>query len=301
MNWNERLARGPQRCLGSAHEGQAGYGAAPASWDYIKKPLRYYQGGGDGGGLDRRLAFGPSGPLSDSEGPFSGRRIGTLRRDGKLRMFSVDHVTSFIAGTRLRTPGGLRRIEELRPGDKVMTLDNGPCEVTWTGRRTVRAGGRFAPILIRPGALGNRHPVLVSPSQHLVLKDSAVRMLFGRDEAVVAARHLLDGERIIRSPRPQTEYVLLQMDGYQVLDEGDLGLECAEPLTICALDEAMLARPLAPDAARRAELSLKMARGDRVGLSGYESRLLRSMMAATADLLPALGRGSGNAFGLALS
>ncbi|PJE32249.1 hypothetical protein PSM7751_01881 [Pseudooceanicola marinus] len=299
MNWNGYVRGGTQPCLGSAHEGRTGDGAAPASWEYIKKPLRFYMQGGDGGGLDRRLALGS--PGGESEGAFAGRRIGTLRRDGKLRMFSVDHVTSFLAGTRVRTPDGLRLIETLRPGDKVMTLDNGPCEVTWTGRRSLRAQGRLAPILVRPGALGNRHPIMVAPSQQLVLKDRALRTLFGQDEAVVAARHLLDGERIIRSPRAEADYVLLQMDGYQVLDEGELGLECAEPQRLCELDEAALERSMAEARLNKPQVCLKMARGHRVGLTGYESRLLRSMMATTAEMMPALRGNRRGPLGMAMS
>lgn len=274
---------------GSAHEGRAGIGAAPESWDYVARPLRWYLTGGDGGGLDTRLSFGPPAPLSESEGPFMGRRIGILRRDGRLRMFSVDHVTSFVPGTLLRTPDGPRRVDELRPGDRVMTLDNGPRAITWVGRRQVRGEGRLAPVLIRPGALGNRGPVILSPSQQLVLKDRAIRLLFGRDEALVAVRHLLDGDRIVRSPRPTTEFVLLQMDGYQVLDEGDFGLECAEPMVICEVDEALLDAPEAPCRAGRARTSHKMARGHRLGLTGVESRMLRAMMAA-GEPLAGLGR-----------
>lgn len=286
------LAGGCRPVFGSAHEGQAGYGVAPQSWDYVARPLRRYLSGGDGGDLDRRLALAVDGPLPDCEGPLAGRRVGTLRMEGRLRLFSVDHVTSFAPGLIVRTPSGLRRVDSLRAGDSVLTLDRGPQKLLWTGRRRSDCTGISAPILLRPGALGNRETLLLSPSQKLVLRDRAIRMLFGRDEAVISVRHLLDGDRILRSPRAAEDLVLLMFEGAQALDLGAFGLDCAAPVCLWELAEDELARVARQaDEPGSRDLGEQVARGLRIGLTGYESRLLQAMISA-GDLLPGAGRRS---------
>jgi hypothetical protein len=70
----------------------------------------------------------------------------------------------FANGTRIATPRGERPVEDIRPGDRVMTRDNGPQPVRWAGRRTVGtseqiANHRLRPVRIRAGALGPGVPV----------------------------------------------------------------------------------------------------------------------------------------------
>lgn len=270
--------------------GHVGLRMMPERWSDISEVLRWQVSGGDSGGLDARLKAGSRGPLEGDNQPFIGRRVGTYRTRGQLRMISTDHVTPFPAGLTICTPTGRRAVEDLRPGDMVSTLDNGPQRILWTGRRRVAGDGRLAPIELRPGLLGNRAPVAVAAAQHLVLKDPSIAMLFGGDEAVVAARYLLDGHFVTRLPRRHADYVLLVTEGYQVLDQGDFGLECAEPLVICDVDPATLQK--VGDMARPELLQtrLRHARGHRPGLTGYESRLLGAMIAAKETAAAALSR-----------
>ena len=260
--------------------GHIGLRTMPERWSDIAEALRWQLSGGDGGGLDARLRIGIRGPLESDTHPFTGRRVGTYRLNGKLHMIAIDHATPFPAGLTIRTPDGRRAVEDLRPGDLVSTLDNGPQRILWTGRRRVAGDGRFAPIELRPGLLGNRATVELAAAQQLVLKDARIAMLFGGDEAVVAARHLLDGNHVTRAPRRQAEYVLLVTEGYQVLDQGDFGLECAEPLLICEVDPAILQEVTDEAHPDQHHSRLHMARGHRPGLTGYESRLLGAMIAA---------------------
>ncbi|WP_010137956.1 Hint domain-containing protein [Oceanicola sp. S124] len=259
-----------------------GLRAAPLCWSDLTRALRIHLGEGDGGGLDARLAAGTRGVLEDGSAAFHGQRVGTYRLNGRLRMISADHATPFLAGTLVRTPGGLRRVESLRAGDLVSTLDNGAQRVLWTGRRRVAGDGRFAPIEIRPGTLGNAVPVRLAASQHLVLKDASIAMLFGRDEAVVSLRHLLDGSRVRRAPCRLAEHVLLATEGYQVLDQGDFGLECAEPPLLAEAAETILEDAGLCRHPQHVEARLRVARGGRPGLTGFEGRLLGAMIAANA-------------------
>ncbi len=82
----------------------------------------------------------------------------------------------FLAGTRLRTPGGEVAVEDLRVGDFVDTLDHGPQEVLWIGRRVMNfpaKASKFKPYRIRAGALGGGMPRrdLKVSRQHRMLVD----------------------------------------------------------------------------------------------------------------------------------
>ena len=66
--------------------------------------------------------------------------------DGTVVTFSnmESVIICFTAGTRILTPHGPRPVEDLRPGDLVITRDNGPQPLRWTGRREVVGHGDFA-------------------------------------------------------------------------------------------------------------------------------------------------------------
>lgn len=86
---------------------------------------------------------------------------------------SIDNsqVVCFLAGTRVDTPIGHRRVEDLRPGDIVNTLRDGPMPLIWVGSMQVAATDTTKPIRFEPDALGRNIPastLLVSP-QHRVL------------------------------------------------------------------------------------------------------------------------------------
>ena len=52
---------------------------------------------------------------------------------------TVDTVPCFVAGTRITTPRGDVAVETLRPGDLVLTKDDGFQPLRWSGEREVRA------------------------------------------------------------------------------------------------------------------------------------------------------------------
>jgi hypothetical protein len=80
----------------------------------------------------------------------------------------------YAEGTDILTPTGYRRVETLQPGDRVMTLDNGPQEILWTRvneqpLEVVEPDAK--PVRIKAGALGPGCPaydLIVSP-QHRIL------------------------------------------------------------------------------------------------------------------------------------
>jgi Ca2+-binding RTX toxin-like protein len=126
-------------------------------------------------------------------------------------------IICFKAGTRISTPFGPRRVEDLRPGDMVVTRDNGVQPIRWTGRRAVNGTGDLAPIRFAPGSVGNARPLLVSPQHRMLIRSSNVNLLFNTAEAFVAARHLVNGSSIRRVEKASIDYVHILFDRHEVI------------------------------------------------------------------------------------
>ena len=142
---------------------------------------------------------------------------------------TVDSVPCFVAGTHIRTPDGEVPVETLRPGDMVMTRDDGPQPMRWIGRRRVRAEGAFAPIRIAAGRFGKHGELWVSPLHRVLIRDPRAELLFAEAEVLVAARDLVDGERICRVEGGWVDYVHILFDRHQVVYSEGLQTESFLP------------------------------------------------------------------------
>lgn len=113
--------------------------------------------------------------------------------DGTIVNFSeIETIICFTAGTAIQTPSGERRIETLRAGDLVLTLDNGPQRIRWIGSKTVRATGALAPIRFRKGSIGNHRDLLVSPQHRMLVGGYLTQLHFGESEVLAPAKSLVD-------------------------------------------------------------------------------------------------------------
>lgn len=135
----------------------------------------------------------------------------------------------FVAGSCLDTPTGPRRVEDIEPGDVVLTRDNGAQPVRWIGSTTTQATGRHAPICITRGTLGATQDVYVSPQHRLLVSDWRASLLFGEDEVLVAAKSLVNGDTIYSAPRPFVQYVHLMFDQHEIVDSAGLASESFFP------------------------------------------------------------------------
>lgn len=138
-------------------------------------------------------------------------------------------IPCFVAGTRILTPSGETPVERLRPGDMVMTLDQGPQPLRWAGSRTIAAAGDLGPVHLRAGTFGNHRTLMVSPQHKVLIRHAAASLLFGEDEVLVAARDLVDGRRVTTRPGGEITYVHLMFDRHQVVFSEGLATESFLP------------------------------------------------------------------------
>jgi Hint domain len=125
---------------------------------------------------------------------------------------------SFAAGTRVTLADGRQeRIEQLAPGASILTRDHGPQPVRWIGKATLRARGGFAPVVILPGVLGNDAELIVSQHHRLFIYQRGAYRIGGVAEILVQAKHLVDGEAILRREGGFVDYYSLIFDRHEII------------------------------------------------------------------------------------
>ena len=152
-------------------------------------------------------------------------------------------IPCFTAGTRIQTENGETAIEDLRPGDRVLTADNGPQPIIWIGARHVaapemRANPKLCPVLIRKGILGATRDTILS-QQHGVLVG-----MNDCDQSYLVRAHMLaefgPGQvRLARGKRQVTYYHIL-FEAHQIIFANGLASESFYPgqFGLSALDRA---------------------------------------------------------------
>ncbi|MCG7520344.1 Hint domain-containing protein [Ruegeria sp. Ofav3-42] len=123
----------------------------------------------------------------------------------------------FTPGTLIDTPDGPRAVEDLKPGDQVLTADNGPRPLLWIGRTTVEATGKLAPIRFDAGVLGLSRPLVVSPQHRMLVEDWRAPFLFGHSEVLIAAHCLVNGDTVTRVEGGQVEYIHLLFSKHEIV------------------------------------------------------------------------------------
>lgn len=149
---------------------------------------------------------------------------------GPIRLADVV-AGAFGRGTRIALADGRQvPVEDLAPGDSVITRDHGAQPLRWRGAVTLRAEGAFAPVVVGPGVMGNPHALVVSPHHRLFLYRREARALAGAADLLVQARHLVDGQSILRREGGFVEYFSLVFDAHEVIYAE--GVPC-ESLMVC--------------------------------------------------------------------
>ena len=136
--------------------------------------------------------------------------------DGNLT-FDTVNVVCFAAGTLILARGGEVPIEQLQPGDLVLTMDHGFQPIRWIGSTTVSGRGALAPVLIKAGALNNARDLRVSPQHRMFLSGWKAQMLFGEGEVLAAAKHLVNDDTIRQQDCDKMEYFHILFDEHEIV------------------------------------------------------------------------------------
>ncbi len=177
----------------------------------------------------------------DDEGYVFDPGVGGYVGDGAIR-FELDDGTTlilkdweniklvcFARDTRILTPRGEIAIQDLGAGDIVLTMDSGFQEIRWIGSTRVPGKGHLAPIRIKAGTLGNSRDVVVSPQHRVLLKGGELEVLFGQNEALVAARHLVNGDTITVEEGGEVEYFHILFDQHEIVYSEGMPSESFHP------------------------------------------------------------------------
>ena len=119
-------------------------------------------------------------------------RTQTINR-GTAATKSTTALAGLCAGTTVMTMTGEVRVEDLAPGDRIITRDAGMAVLRDVRTRTVTA----RPIRIKAGSLGHTRPdrdMIVLPGTLVHIRDWRAEALFGTRTALVEADRLVDGE-----------------------------------------------------------------------------------------------------------
>lgn len=131
--------------------------------------------------------------------------------------------TGMAAGTRILTPCGAVRVDQLRPGDLVMTCDNG-----FVPLRKVRLRAEQPHFLrFQKQALGAERRVDLAPRQLVLLQSAGVRATFGVEDVLVEARALQRRKNVRRMVGPSPPMWTLETERQEILFANGLKLVTA--------------------------------------------------------------------------
>jgi hypothetical protein len=145
-------------------------------------------------------------------------RLVGIDRAQAHRKFAQVACVSFTRGTHITMASGAQcPVEDLSPGDRILTRDDGVQTLRWIGTSTTRAVGEFAPIRIVAGTLNNTADLLVSPDHRLFIYQRTDELGAGRAELLVKARHLVNGETVTVDEGGFVDYFQLLFDSHQII------------------------------------------------------------------------------------
>lgn len=148
-----------------------------------------------------------------------------------------------IADTLVATETGWRPVQELQPGDRIVTFDNGmrplkAAHVATLHTAAERAPRQVWPMQVPAGALGNRTAMQLMPGQSVLIESDAAEMLYGDPFSMVPAS-VLDGHNGITRTAPQVETVVVTLE----FDEDEVVYANGMLLVHCAVSQPAAARP----------------------------------------------------------
>jgi len=129
----------------------------------------------------------------------------------------------FCAGTLIATERGEIAVENLVPGVRVLTKDDGfvplrALRAAPLGRQMLRMHPDARPIHIPPGVVGNDRGLDVSPAHRVLIRAALAELYFGTSEVLVSARQLARcGLADVRETQAPAHYHHLLFDDHQII------------------------------------------------------------------------------------
>ncbi|WP_281856493.1 Hint domain-containing protein [Litoreibacter halocynthiae] len=149
--------------------------------------------------------------------------------------------TGMMADTRIATPAGPRRIDELSAGDTVLDAEGHEAKI----RHVLKTDAPRNSFLMRAPYFGLDHDVVLAPDQKIVVTSDIAEYLFGEETVIMPVWALADGRKVGHYETRSTDRM------YQ------LQLDTPEPMAIgrCAVsalykDGATQGRVLSDEEAR---------------------------------------------------
>ena len=157
---------------------------------------------------------------------------------GTMTFRNIENVTPcFTPGTLIATPRGEVAVESLRPGDRIITRDNGMQEIAWVGRRDIGwsdlvSAPHLKPILVRAGSLGHDLPerdMMVSPNHRLLVANDRTALYFDEHEVLVAAKHLISSDGVQAVDAAGISYIHFMCARHEVVLSNGAWTETFQP------------------------------------------------------------------------
>lgn len=161
---------------------------------------------------------------------------------GTITFFNIETVIAcFTPGSLIATEAGEVAVERLQPGDRVLTRDSGMQPIRWIGTRRLSIGELIVdpalqPIRIRAGALGAGVPerdMMVSRQHRMVITGPWAELMFGSDEVLVRAVHLLGHPGIEAVTLKTVTYIHLLFDRHELVMADGAWSESFQPGDRC--------------------------------------------------------------------
>ena len=177
--------------------------------------------------------------------------IDDMLRQGPPRLREA---TGLLAGTRVSTEFGWRAVEDLRPGDRVLTFDDGLQPVAHVA--LIPAAGPRTVMQIPKSALGNRAALRVVPGQRLLIDTASAESVIGEPFVLIRAQALLGYKGIVPAMDKGPSVRLVFDRPQMVFAEGSAVLHCHGPERACTDPGVPMLSP-----AREVLLAARLRRG----------------------------------------
>ena len=194
---------------------------------------------------------------------------------------TVTTVPCFTAGTAILTDRGEVPVEQLVVGDLIVTRDNGLQPLRWIAQRTVRAEGKFAPVVIEAGTFGAHRRLIVSQQHRVLLMHWMAELMFGEPEVLVAAKDLINECSVRLLTGGEVSYIHLLFDRHEIVFSEGLPTESffPGPMVLPEFEAPVLAEVLELFPEIDPVTHLGYGPSARASLKTFEARLIQEAVA----------------------